>query len=330
MDPDFYDSNATAFELKNNILKQYKAVPNRIEQLKATLDGIESSKLEGIKKFLSVVKPIYSNDGIPGYGDFSRIDRVYGLFDCVQQNLSYLSLNNGPGYFDLYMNLKLSGNCSVFAMSQRKYELSKIGMNFDPSLFLVCSGDTATGDLRLEWKSFLRDFHRAFNTVEFAICSLPYNSDVSVIQSFYSNVNVTLQCLEQGRNAILEIPGSGSILEYDLVYACARCFRQISLFKPITSDLFSPRRYLICKDYKPDDELLQILSMDNVLNLNEHSRLFDAISEELIGWLELVNGEIDDIVLKQYENAIDLISGKEIKVPTFNQTLIYAYSQLLK
>jgi hypothetical protein len=328
MDPDFYDSNATVFELKDDILRPYKAVPNHIEQLKATLDGIDSVKLEGIKKFLSVVKPIYSNGGIPGYGDFSRIDRVYGLFDCVQQNLSYLSLNNGPGSFDLYMNLKLSGNCSVFAMSQRKYELSKLAMNFDPSLFLICSGDTGTGDLKLEWKSFIRDFHRAFNNVEFAICSLADNGDV--VQSFYSNVSITLQCLGQGRNAILEMPGSGSTLEYDLIYACARCFRQISILKPITSDMFSPRRYLICKDHNPDDDTLQILSMDNVLKLNERSRLFDAISDELIEWLALVNGEIDDVVLKQYETAIDLLSGKEIKVPIFNQTLIYAYSQLLK
>lgn len=306
MDSKFYQTQAKPFFWKRT--SKTKKYNIRSLDLQGPFLAFPKEHVDKVKASLSLTKDVYSNTQLPGYADLARIDQEFFVFSCNPLYFPYLSLNNGPGHFDFYIHAKLSHRCKTIAMTETKYQLSKLGLLFDPELFLISAGDSGTGDIRQELQSFERDFERTNHHVVFSICSLPDHDELDFLSV---HVELTLKYLQEDGNAVLELPGDGGLKEAELVYDCACSFREINLFKPITSNLFSKRRYLVCKGRKPQ----------------EQSRYFSA---DFVDWYNKTNDEIDFAIKEHYQRAYDLLEGKAVQIPDFNQTLIYAYSQLVK
>jgi hypothetical protein len=330
MDAKFYRSKATAYRMRRNEIgsRLPLIVDKELERLEKRLDQFDSVRVLQTKIALSVVKKTYDKNTIPPYADLVRIDREFTLFNCpTGGNIHYLSLNNGPGYFDLYIYVLLSYNHSMIAMSEQKYNLTEINATVYSDRTIILAGKTGTGDITQEWSSFMEDFDRIAPDVEFSICSLPETRES---QFLYANVFLTLKYLRENCNAVLELPGDRGPLEQTLVYACALCFREISIFKPVTSSLFSRRRYLVCKYYRKQPEVLSLFDLEKITSLDSFSSLDLLISEDFHSWWAIVNGEIDSVIIDQYKDAIKILKGGEVERKRFNQTLIYSSTQLIK
>jgi len=321
MDPKYYQSKIVPlrFELGDPI--DYRPKASLIEEIQVQLESFRDEDVEEAKRRLGVVRNVYNNNPIPGYADFAQLDNYFDLFEDVE-GLPYLSLNNGPGDFDVYLHAKLSNNCSVISMTKDKYQLSKVGLNVHPNDFLVVAGKDGSGDIRSGWPELISARRRVFPYVHFSLCSLPRDNELNF---FYHHVILTLSLLNVGYDAVLEMPGGRSPLEYSLVQLCASYFEEISVFKPATSDLFSPRRFLVCR------RLLEVPPKLPPVGVEvKDSDLVSELTSQVVDWLDEANDEIDSVRLLQYENCLKILSGESVEVDELNQALLHIYSQVRK
>jgi hypothetical protein len=199
-----------------------------------------SATISGKNEENKIITGAYTNGNFPTYSDFVRIDRVFGLFDCIRERLNYVSLNNGRNGFDVYVHLKTSYNCIVFSLSFDPYDFSTTpGFTFNPRTFTITSGDGGTNDVRKEKDSFIEQFFRSRELATFVVAGLPKGKGF-----LEANLEVALTCLQEGGNAVFEVDDPTK--RRDVLLKYSKEFRETNLFKPITSDLSSPSCYFVC------------------------------------------------------------------------------------
>lgn len=147
--------------------------------------------------------------------------------------------------------------------------------------------------------------------------SLVLNGEANNFKEFLDSAFIALKTLKIDGHFVCRI-NDFSLPTSQLIYLLTQSFGNTYYMKPVSSDVLSSERYLICLNkVMPEEAILSLITsavkQDNIVSLMDND-LPDQIKQTI--------SEINDTVLEyniEYREKLrDLVSGKEIYIPEYN------------
>ena len=130
-----------------------------------------------------------------------------------------------------------------------------------------------------------------------------------------SEIILCLGCNKIGKNSVIKIFDIFTIFTVKLLYIISNFYKEINIFKPLTSRTANSEKYLICKgflgcDVKIINKLLILLNNINLINYNIDIENI-TVNNNFILFLDKVNYIFMNSQIKCIDDTISIINSKE-------------------
>lgn len=177
---------------------------------------------------------------LPEYADLARLDNELELFSNYPATIKYVGINTGPGWFDLYLQTKLSMQCLgyLFGFDDQRVNFIEVpGYLYDSDRIRVEQGRDIS-----DYEIFRDHCSRSLYKVDLSVCKS------KTLEFLKENIISSLTLLIEGGTLVLEVPGDSGIQEASLLFWCCSAFKSSVVLKPVSckSTLVY---YLVCRDF---------------------------------------------------------------------------------
>ena len=250
---------------------------------------------------------------------FNISNRIGGyIIKQDYNNFNYGILNDGPGGFTEYLQYRLpisygfgmtpsrscDNNCTYdncFQEGWNNWDTQIIDMTH----FNITCGKSGTGDLNKDYNSYISHVKKV-NAPGLDLLVINDGNDGNNTSIDYITKLITsLQVLKVGGNMVCKLPGITDKLLVELLYITSKCFKKISLFKPLATDLRDDITFIIAQDLNSnnlDTYLFLEDSYNKIKNdTSNHISLISEVPTSFISWLNGYLAQIDNYRLEVIE-----------------------------
>jgi len=284
----------TGKDNNNKVVK--KLVSDGTEKI-LVVDTVNTKNKKLTDPFYGVsYKPFMGRDSIT----LSNIDAVFNfskhtsgyILKQENKNYTFATMDDGPGEFTEYIFFR-NPNSYGYGMTPITNPYNKDA--FDPTRFNITCGESGTGNLKKDYKSFVE----YIKTREVVGLDLVVGNDRGN-DGYMVKLIVALNVIRIGGTFISKISNINSPLIIDLLYITSRCFNKITLFKPISTDINNDTYYIIAEESKTNN-IEWISYLENSYAGNVH-KLLTNIPEHFMEWITEYNNLI--LLYKKYLTVI--------------------------
>jgi hypothetical protein len=227
--------------------------------------------------------------------NFSQHTSGYIIKQESVKELSFAVIEDGPGGYAQYMMYR-NPSCYGYGISHKHFNTDIL----DLTHFNIIPGES--GRIQQDYKHFIK----AIRTVEATGVDIVlgnYSDSVSGM-GYLVRLLVALSVIKIGGTFICKIPEIKTQLMVDLLYITSQCFDDITLFKPISTELKDKDNiyYLVCKKAKTNNirwvSYLEESYRESIDKNKKIEQLVDKVPLSFVKWIEEYNNLI--LLYKQY------------------------------
>jgi 23S rRNA U2552 (ribose-2'-O)-methylase RlmE/FtsJ len=191
--------------------------------------------------------------------------------------ITFADLCGGPGGFSEYIlwrcpnakgygfTLKNTTNDKYSSGVNNDWHLTKFNQYCNVNNFNIEYGDDGTGnilhlnnieDLSRKVKSGINDQNTGVNVVTADVT----RQEIEMYDLLTGQILMALNVLKNGGDFLLKIFNTNTKYTVDLIEIMSYVFENISIFKPVSSRPANAERYLICKKYKYNEKVIELLT----------------------------------------------------------------------
>lgn len=240
----------------------------------------------------------------------------------------------GPGGFTQYLQYRLPKSIG-YGMTLKHEKLDWSTKFLDMKRFIPFYGPDNSGNLYTNYDNFVKFvLEKEPSGVDLVTADGGFDLDDSTDktllhrQEFLSSRLLLTQavigigCTKIGGNFVVKVFDTVTNISANIIYVLAQCFKQILLFKPITSRPANAERYLICIDRVPNiQEYYQLLvgAARSYSDTNYLNTIFnETLSQEFIRWLTKSNNDSIDNQLQAAQNILLYLKGRDVSLPVYD------------
>lgn len=248
---------------------------------------------------------------------YANIDAIYNLFDIEYPNVlkrnnaldfTYLVAQDAKGNFVQYTQYRKTNAFGVGITNNNDWNYKII----NTELFNPYDGYDLTGNITSNWKQLIidanGDIRDKYNLV---LCndyiSEKYNRselELLYVDKFIIQCIIGLECSTD--KFVVHCYDIHSVINAQIIYLLSLCFESISIIKPVTSDVSTSDKYIVCEKIRSDIYPYIKLLRDASNYINEHtyiSNLFkNPLPKKFTEWLTDRNNEILKYQLMSFDN----------------------------
>lgn len=258
-------------------------------------------------------KPFLSRDSIT----LANTDAVFNLTQhftgyILKQDtddFSFATLEDGPGHFTQYIMYRKPNSYG--------YGITPIDYPFDGEIdithFNITLGASGKGNLEKDYRSFVR-FVKSVEVTGVDLVAGNYTDNGKITPTGYLvRLLAALGTIKIDGNFVCKIGQLDHPLMQDLVWVTSKCFREIALFKPISTPSYDQVYYLVGKNANINNiEWIGFLDQTYTKSVKQSKtieKLFSqALPTSLVQWLEGFQS-----IESQYLNYLKEKSERDVK-----------------
>lgn len=330
--PQITTAHVTSLPVINADLAAYQALEQAKDEFAKVPEAKYTSARNKANPFEFVGRSIFLNRSAI---KLANTDAVYNVTQhlgafankTTKGSFTFCDIAAGPGGFTQYIQWRRP-DAVGYGMTLRETDLDWDRKNLDMTRFQAIYGTDNSGNLYTQWEFFV-------NTVRKTIVEgvdlvtgdggfdVEETKDYSR-QEFLSSrllltqILVGLSTLRSTGSFVCKVFDTVTSISADLLYVCAACFEEVTIFKPVSSRPASTERYIVALRRRPDPyvipyiELLKHANNSYVDNVYV-TRLFAddvKLPEEFIQWLTRANNESIQRQMIATQNILDMLKGK--------------------
>lgn len=289
------------------------------------------------KKKINIYEYIYtsSNRGLnvskiqPISRSFFKLIEILHDFDIIKNNYSYCSIAEGPGGFlqslkYFFETNKINFN-KIYGISLLSDDKSIPRWNnkiINDNDIDILKGEDDTGDIYklININNFINTIGN--NTIEFVTCDggIDYSNDYNnqellSYKLLYSEIYLTLNIQKNNGNCVIKFFDILYIKTIQLLYLLYLCYDEIIICKPSMSRITNSEKYIICKGYHKNTEIIK-----NLLYYWETpEKLSITISKKFLECIDNYNKETINKQVLNINKIIDLKLDNKFNLPSKDQ-----------
>lgn len=285
-------------------------------------------------------KVIYINNNIkPISRSFFKLLEINKMFKLINNsNKNYYFSNNaeGPGGFIEALHYIRNNKCDFY------YSTTLKPVNYKIPNWNRLKGKVINPNLILDYKD-LYDITQVMtiiskfenNKAELVTCDGGFdfstNFNIQEQMSYkiiLSEIILCLGCNKKGGSCIIKFFDIFTIFTIKILYIISQFYKEINLFKPLTSRTANSEKYLICKDFQGCDKKIinSLLILLDKIDVKNYS--IDIINLKLdnkfILFLDKVNKTFMENQIKCIEETISIINKDFDKNECIKNQITYA------
>lgn len=240
----------------------------------------------------------------------------------------------GPGAFTQYLQYRYPNGIG-YGMTLKVPNLDWSTNFIDMKRFTAFYGSDGTGNLYYNWKEFVTFVtFKHPNGVDLVTADGGFDvddvTDQTAIQRqewlssrlLITQILVGLGCTKIDGNFIVKVFDTLTEISAQLLFVLSQCFKDIIIFKPVSSRPANAERYVLCKhrvdDIQPWFALLSTTA-ESYSDASFVSGLFkESIPTDFSKWLTDMNIMNMDAQLKTGKLILDSMKGTPVTVPEYN------------
>lgn len=309
-----------------------------LQKLKDQFDNpnFENAKLIA-NPFENIGKSIFMNRAA------IKLANIDAIFNLTQQDQRYISQKNlksfkycdiagGPGGFTEYLQYRLPNSYGYgITLHEKNGGIPWIEDRLDKTRFDITYGFDGTGNLYTNYDWFSEyvnnkeGINRNINLVVadggFEIGNDARNQEILSSHLILSEILIALQILAPGGNFVCKIFDTISKISADLIFILSICFREIHIFKPVSSRPANAERYLIGLGIKQNISFyIKLLQSVNSRYINNEivTSIFNILPSNFENWLYTNNLNNLRLQRETTDNIITLLSKGKVDIPEYN------------
>lgn len=272
----------------------------------------------------------------------ANIDAVHNItreiftFDKKQTNepFTFCDVAAGPGGFTQYLQYRFP-NAIGYGMTIRSENLDWSTRFLDMSRFTPFYGPDNTGNLYTNWDPFIQHVLKeqpngvdlvtgdgGFDLEDTQDKTLLHSQEYLSSRLLLTQILVGLACTKVGGNFVVKVFDTVTSISAHLLFILAQCFKELLIFKPISSRPANAERYVICRDrHEHIHEYYDLLAKAaHAYKSDEYlTTLFaEPLSEAFVAWLRTANNRSIDRQLLAAQNILQYMQGQTPEIPEYN------------
>lgn len=289
--------------------------------------------------FEGIGRSIFINRAAVKFANIDAVHHVSGVtftLDAPQseQPLIFCDVAAGPGGFTQYLQYRFP-KAIGYGMTLKHGTLDWSTRFLDMTRFTPFYGPDGTGDLYTNWRSFIEFFLQkhplgadlvtgdgGFDLEDTEDKTLLHRQEFLSSRLLLTQATIGIACTKAEGTFVVKVFDTVTHFSAQIIYLLAQCFREILIFKPVSSRPANSERYIICRGRHGDiNAYLHLLAYaagsyreDAYLN-----RLFETpLPEDFITWLTQANTASIQQQLEAGQQILLTLSGQSPPVPTYN------------
>lgn len=229
-----------------------------------------------------------------------------GIDELFNDNI--LCIAEGPGGFLQYLNNIYKKNIyGITLLSQNKSIPYWSPIIINNKNIKLLKGIENDGDIYKlsNIESFLKDVDKCkLITSDGGIdYSNNYNNqELSSYRLLYCEIYLTLNLQKEGGNFIIKFFDIFYYNTLQLLYILYLCYDEIEIIKPKTSRLSNSEKYIVCKNYKQNNEVIDLMKK----YFNNYDKLYIYIPKSFINDIEIYNTNYTNLQIKNIKYILNL------------------------
>jgi cap1 methyltransferase len=313
---------------------------NALQKLKDAFDNegfIEARN--STNPFENIGRSIFINRAAVKLANIDAVHHISGkifTFDAQQsdQDFIFCDIAAGPGGFTQYLQYRFPKSIG-YGMTLKHPTLDWSTRFLDMSRFTPFYGPDETGNLYTNWRTFIEFFLQkhpygadlvtgdgGFDLEETDDKTLLHRQEFLSSRLLLTQATIGIACTKASGNFVLKVFDTVTHFSAQILYILAQCFREILIFKPVSSRPANSERYIICRDrYGDINPYLHLLayaasSYQDDVYLN---RLFpEPLPEDFVNWLVQANSYSINQQLETGTNILLTLNGNRPNLPMYD------------
>ena len=286
----------------------------------------------------------------------ANIDALYrvtghfnGLLEekITDRNFTYASIAEGPGGFVQYIQFRspMSVGYGITLQQEKQKAFNWNMTELDMLRFNVDYAGRVKGDITTEWKLFCDDVIKRSGSVN--LVTADGGTDITSEEEYdmeeainsrliFTEVLMSLILIRgrentdpsdirvtHGGTLVLKVYDTVTQISADILYVLTRCFRSVSIFKPVSSRPANSEKYIICQDKHTDlvvGPWIDLMKKVELEYRNNEANISGFINLSILGeeytlfteWLMGMNNELTLIMNNTGNKILALSRGEDI------------------
>ena len=133
------------------------------------------------------------------------------------------------------------------------------------------------------------------------------NQELSSYRLLYCEIYLTLKLQKEGGSFIIKFFDIFHYNTIQLLYILYLCYDEIEIIKPKTSRLSNSEKYIICKNYKLNNEVIDLMEK----YFKNYDKLYIYIPKSFINDVNIYNTNYTNLQIKNIKDILSITNVKE-------------------
>jgi cap1 methyltransferase len=266
---------------------------------------------------------------------FNIINRPKGVRNHITpdlRNFKYCDVAGGPGGFTEYLQYRLPNSYGYgITLHEKDGGIPWIEDRLDKKRFDISYGSDGTGNLYInaDWFSNyvkckeIEGVDLVVADGGFEIGDDARGQEILSSRLIMTEILVSLQVLKVGGNFVCKIFDTVSKISADLMFLISLCFREVHIFKPVSSRPANAERYVIGMSLRSNISFYIDLFRNANSSYKDNfiiSSLFNLLPSKFEQWLSINNDNSLILQRETTDNIITLLTNPNAKIdiPEYN------------